>query len=462
MPEMDGYELCRKVRADPRTRDLPFIFYTATYTGDTDRRFALELGADMFIIKPAEPEALLAVAERILSRELPSTREGADGLAREGVFAEIDRGMDDTAFIFRHERAIAHKLDEKLHELDVTNALLDGERDYVEAVMDSILDPIGVIRSDGTLKGANRAWLLGAADGFGIGGFPAALGERLRPEDCPDAGRREACEACLAVAAGHSPSYRDELGSADGMTWYMVRAVPLRTGGGAVLSMVDISHRKSAELEATRHAAKSEALLHELFHRVGNSLQVVSSLMGIYGDRVGDEAARLLRKIDTRVQALRMVQDKLYEADALDEINVRDYVNDLFMFLNGNREGRSVPVRLELYVPPLMFDLDTLMPLGLVQTELICNALAYAFEDRTGGVIGIALARDPGGTFEMTVEDDGNGGLSTVAEHPGMSGLRIARELMEHQLKGTLELAGGAAGSRCTLRWPGRPAASPR
>ncbi len=59
MPEMDGYTLLREWKADAGLREIPFVVYTATYTEPNDERLALELGADAFIVKPQEPEALM-------------------------------------------------------------------------------------------------------------------------------------------------------------------------------------------------------------------------------------------------------------------------------------------------------------------------------------------------------------------------------------------------------------------
>lgn len=61
MPMMDGFQLCREIRADPRLRDLPLLIYTGTYTNPQDEDLARRCGADRFLMKPAEPETLLAV-----------------------------------------------------------------------------------------------------------------------------------------------------------------------------------------------------------------------------------------------------------------------------------------------------------------------------------------------------------------------------------------------------------------
>ena len=107
MPVMDGFKLCRTVKEDPKYAHLPFIFNTASYTETKDRHFGLSLGADEYIIKPIDPQDLIAIIKRVLSRSE----------ADEMVF-EKSQPPDKLSFYTSYSYIIEHKLNEKITELD--------------------------------------------------------------------------------------------------------------------------------------------------------------------------------------------------------------------------------------------------------------------------------------------------------------------------------------------------------
>jgi CheY-like chemotaxis protein len=74
MPVMDGYNLCRQWKSDDILKHIPFVFYTATYTGTKNEDFALSLGADRFILKPQEPDILMNILEEILEEAMWSSK----------------------------------------------------------------------------------------------------------------------------------------------------------------------------------------------------------------------------------------------------------------------------------------------------------------------------------------------------------------------------------------------------
>ena len=69
MPVMDGFQLCREVKTDNALKDIPFVFYTATYTDQKDEELASQMGADKFIRKPLEPDKFIKIIHG-LSRDV--------------------------------------------------------------------------------------------------------------------------------------------------------------------------------------------------------------------------------------------------------------------------------------------------------------------------------------------------------------------------------------------------------
>lgn len=74
MPVMDGYMFCQACKKDDRFKNIPFIFYTSTYTAKPDEDFALKLGASHFLRKPTEPDKILELTEKLLARKNPNTK----------------------------------------------------------------------------------------------------------------------------------------------------------------------------------------------------------------------------------------------------------------------------------------------------------------------------------------------------------------------------------------------------
>ena len=66
MPKVDGYELVRQMREDPRVASTPVIFYTAAYEDETARTLAHSVGVIQFLQKPADPRIILGIIDAAL------------------------------------------------------------------------------------------------------------------------------------------------------------------------------------------------------------------------------------------------------------------------------------------------------------------------------------------------------------------------------------------------------------
>ena len=67
MPEMDGFELCRRVRQKEKYKEVPIVFLTAK-SRDEDRAKGLEVGANLFLSKPISPDKLIEIVGSALGR----------------------------------------------------------------------------------------------------------------------------------------------------------------------------------------------------------------------------------------------------------------------------------------------------------------------------------------------------------------------------------------------------------
>ncbi|HEX2860274.1 MAG TPA: PAS domain S-box protein, partial [Lacunisphaera sp.] len=116
MPVMDGYTLLRHWKADPRLKRVPFIVYTATYTEAEDERLALNLGADAFILKPAEPDAFLARMREVqanVAAAVPAMPKSPVG--------------DEKALLKVYSETLIRKLEEKTLQLEEINRMLEED-----------------------------------------------------------------------------------------------------------------------------------------------------------------------------------------------------------------------------------------------------------------------------------------------------------------------------------------------
>jgi two-component system phosphate regulon response regulator OmpR len=115
LPDGDGLDFCRELRADARTRHLPLIMLTARGEA-TDRIVGLEIGADDYLPKPFEPRELLARVKALLRRAAP--QPAADDTLRFGRL-EIDLGA-------RVARLDGKPLDLTSHQFDLLVVLAES------------------------------------------------------------------------------------------------------------------------------------------------------------------------------------------------------------------------------------------------------------------------------------------------------------------------------------------------
>lgn len=238
--------------------------------------------------------------------------------------------------------------------------------------------------------------------------------------------------------------------------------VPLDDDGGGQIGWIsvvgDITERKRAEEKIRASLKEKEVLLQELYHRTKNNMQVISSLMDLQAASAGGgPILKAFRDTQSRIQAMSLVYEKLYQSANLSDVSAGDYIEDLARALLRSH-GRGAPeISLALDIENVPLPLDTLTPCGLIVNELMTNSLKYAFP---GGRGEIRIGLRAGGGDEITLDfsDDGVGLPKGFDPREARSlGLRLVRNLATRQLGGKLEVSRDG-GTRFVMRFRKRAA----
>lgn len=179
---------------------------------------------------------------------------------------------------------------------------------------------------------------------------------------------------------------------------------------------------------------QKEILLAELFHRVKNNLNLVTSILNLKKNSIrSDEAKTALEETRNMVFSMAMVHTKVYNSSSIDFLNIRDYLSDLVKELINSLGGEE-KVDFDYDCPDLVLNIAQAIPCGLIVNELVTNAFKHA--QVPGRKLKITLRlKEEGGMILLDLNDNGPG-RTNVVEKDGSLGLELISSLSE-QLEGT-------------------------
>jgi PAS domain S-box-containing protein len=437
MPTMDGFRLIRECKKDPVLRQLPFIFYTATYTEKKDEEFGLSLGAIRYIIKPAEPEVLLMQIHSAFIEHARSPRDfTVQPIPDEGTFGR------------EYTRRVGAKLEKK------ERALQESEEKY-RLLYENSMDALLFTSPDGSIQAANPA--------------ACAMFQRTEEEIIKTrrAGVIDTTDPRLSAALEERAStgrFKGELTflRKDGTRFpgeVSTNIFTDRTGQKRSCMIIrDVTERKAAEEQLRRFSEElekkvaertealnkslheKEILIKEVHHRVKNNMQIITSLLNLQSRTIDDPAVlKTIKESQSRIKAMALVHERLYQSGDVSSINLKDYIQFLARELFSFYGVKSQLVRVTINAPAIDVNIDTAIPLGLMVNELISNAIKYAFPENRRGEIVIDITKDKN-TISLVVRDNGIGIPADFDWHNAKSlGIRLVNSLVE-QLQGTIEL----------------------
>jgi len=153
---------------------------------------------------------------------------------------------------------------------------------------------------------------------------------------------------------------------------------------------------------------KQALLLSEIHHRVKNNLQLVISLLTLHGHQSKSKIVKTyLDDLSKKVYSISLIHEQLYRSGDFEKIDIQKYLYELtsnFQILQNS----NINIEFETNLDPIMLNLETVLPLGIICSELISNSLKYAQTKNENIKISITL-KIAGSKYLLTYKDNGQG-----------------------------------------------------
>ncbi len=347
-----------------------------------------------------------------------------------------------------------------LHESETHHKVVehvDVERHRFFDVLETLPVMICLLRSDYQFVFTNRSFREKFGDAIGQYCYEFCFG------------RTSPCELCKVYKVIETGQHQHWQGKGPDGSIIDVEAFPFTDidGSPMILEMkIDITEqKKTEELSAKMEIVRKQ----EIHHRIKNNLQIISSLLDLQADKFNNkgyikdsEVLEAFRVSQDRIISMALIHEELYKSGKLDKLDFSSYIKKLAdnLFLAYGLENENISLNIDME-ENFFFDIDTVIPLGIIVNELVSNSLKHAFQGKDKGKIQIKFCRKRFVEFEnkeckstsfvLIVSDNGMGIPELDFEDIDSLGMQLVISLV-NQLDGEFELKRGK-GTEFTMQF---------
>jgi PAS domain S-box-containing protein len=170
----------------------------------------------------------------------------------------------------------------------------------------------------------------------------------------------------------------------------------------------EITKRKKVEKQLKSSLKDKEVLLKEVYHRVKNNLQVISSLLELQSDFIEDEkVVKMLAETQDRIISMAFIHEQLYESSDMATLDFDEYISTLVSNFVDSYGISTKDIKINTNICKTELSIDRAIPCGLLINEILSNCLKHAFPDKRGEISIKTSTDDQNCT--LIIKDDGIG-----------------------------------------------------
>ena len=186
---------------------------------------------------------------------------------------------------------------------------------------------------------------------------------------------------------------------------------------GSLGTYTDISLLKQKEKKVQQLLKEKEQLLQEVHHRIKNHMSTIAAIISLRKSHISDSHINVvLDELHNKIRLMQNIYQTLYTGNEVGTIHINSFLGQLLYDIQSTYI-KEPSIQIKTDIADIEISSKQSLPIGIIVTELITNAIKYAFEGREEGTISISINKTDENQLKIQVADNGTGLSDMIIEN---------------------------------------------